>query len=182
MADAVLDALHPGETLQWRGRPRPSAPPIASGMTLRILGVAGLIAVTAGAAITVRALFSAIGHQEYFEASFLFVLSLIMLAMFAASVRFLMRPPHPGESLPAHFAITTHRVMIVEEGSPPKIRSLTIDQNLEIEDATFPDGGGQLTFRAADDTAFNIDPLMFDDLDDAATPLKILRERLEAVR
>ena len=170
MADVVADALLPGETVLWRGRPSAS-PRGPSSTALRLLGAVGALASGLGAALTVYALAAALRHGDHFESPLLFMLALVTLAFFAASVRFVFRPLRLsfGDDERMSYAVTSRRVIVALDATPPAIRALLIDGTLALEETIADDGHGALIFRRGDD-----EPIMFDGIADAAAVLKIV--------
>jgi hypothetical protein len=178
MADPVDSALLPGETVAWRGRPSVS-PRGPSSAAIRLLAALGALVSGSGAALTVYALVAALQHGEHFEWPLLLMLALVTLALFAACVRFVLRPARPsfGDDERTHYAVTTRRVIVAIEASPPAISALPIDASLAIDETIAADGQGSLVFRGD-----GAQTLMFDGIADAAAVLAIIRNLQDSAR
>jgi hypothetical protein len=176
MADPIGDALLPGETVLWRGRPSATARG-ASPAALRVLGASGALASGLGAALTVYALAAALRHGDHFEAPFLFMLALVTMALFAACVRFAVRPYKlgSGDDERLHYAVTPQRVIVAVDASPPASRALPIDAALLIDDTIAASGQGSLVFCSGD-----MEPIMFDGIENAPAVLNLIQSARDA--
>lgn len=172
MTGAIDDALLPGETVLWRGRPNPS-PKGPAPAALRALGALGALVSGFGAGLTVYALVSALRHGDHFEWPLLLMLALVTLALFAACVRFALRPVRPnfGDDERTNYAVTTRRAIVAVEAAPPAVSALPIDAALEIDETIAADGQGTLVFRSG-----SRESIMFDGIVDAPSVLDIIRK------
>jgi hypothetical protein len=172
MADPIDSALLPGETVLWRGRPSASARG-PSPAAIRFVALLGALAAGLGSALTVYALAAAIRHGDHFEWPLLLMLALVTLALFAACVRFVLLPVRPsfGDDERTHYAVTSRRVIVAADTSPPAFSALAIDAALDAVQTIAADGQGSLVFRNANDGQ----TLMFDGVADAGDALQFIR-------